>query len=53
MFEVALAERGPALARDLAALRLADAEEDRLLDALVSAERLARWAIAAQLRARR
>jgi hypothetical protein len=44
-----LAAAGPTLARLLAELRLAEADEDRLMAALSAAEKLVQWANAAEL----
>src|SRR6266496_866654 len=49
MFESETAAIGPALARQLAGLLLSGLDEDGLIGALAAAERLARWATAAQL----
>ena len=49
MFDAAAAEIGPSLAGQLAGVSLAGLDEDGLIDALDAAEKLARWATAAQL----
>jgi Domain of unknown function (DUF222) len=51
MFETEVAGRGPALAQQLAGVRLAEVDEDGLVGLVSVAEQLARWATAAQLAA--
>jgi hypothetical protein len=49
VFESSVTAAGPALAGQLAAVCLAELDEDGLIEALAAAERLVRWATAAQL----
>src|SRR5215475_13875040 len=51
MFGTEMAARGPALAGQLAGASLAGMDEDGLVEVVAVAERLGRWAVAAQLAA--